>query len=689
VRYENDGTGLQEVTAAIRIQSQAGVERYGQLEFGYSSATEKMEVNYVRVRKPDGQVVETPAANAQDFAPEILRSAPMYSDYRERHITVVSLRPGDVLEYRTTTLITTPLATGEFWYEHRFPRYAAVVQARLDVDVPKSRELKLKSPRRKYTTTESGDRKIYSWVVENISPDRKERDDAEDAEDESDDASPDVQLTTFKDWQQIAHWYATLQGERVVVDDAVQKKAAELTKGATTPREKAQRLYDYVAQDIRYVSLSFSVGRFQPHAAPEVMQGSYGDCKDKHTLLSALLRASGIQSYPVLIDSSRKLDEDIPSPAQFDHVITIALIDKEWVWLDATSEVAPFALLLYPLRDKQAVLASTDSLGGLRRTPSTIPGKNTWSFSNDGKISENGAIDSSIVVSAEGDTAVFMRMAFRSTSQADWKRLAEYYARGQGLPGQVSDVEVTELENTAKPLRLAYKYHDDAYFKVPSSNAAFFPFSPLQLPRLRKPKAGEQLDLGPMVEMHDKTHLQFPANYALKLPPEVKLSRDYADYALTYKFANGTLDADRTIIFKASKLPASRRSDVQSLRSVAMNYAEQSITADVRLVARNAVVASTSAPSASVGGETLQEMRKAGTRALQQRDFQTAADIFKRMVDKEPKSEDGWDQLGRAYAGLSNHADAIGAYRKQVEANPFNKRAYNDLGWELQRQGQI
>ena len=79
-----------------------------------------------------------------------------------------------------------------------------------------------------------------------------------------------------------------------------------------------------------------------------------------------------------------------------------------------------------------------------------------------------------------------------------------------------------------------------------------------------------------------------------------------------------------------------------------------------------------------------QELRKAGDKALQQRDFQTAAEIFKRMVEVDPKSAEGWDSLGRAYAGLSNHADAIGAYRKQVEANPFNKRAYNDLGAELQ-----
>src|SRR5262249_32078681 len=94
------------------------------------------------------------------------------------------------------------------------------------------------------------------------------------------------------------------------------------------------------------------------------------------------------------------------------------------------------------------------------------------------------------------------------------------------------------------------------------------------------------------------------------------------------------------------------------------------------------------APGAvALGGQSPQELRKAGATALQQRDFKTALDIFKQVVDKEPNSADGWDSLGHAYAGLSNHADATGAYRKQVEVNPFNKRAYDDLGGELQRQG--
>lgn len=92
-RFENDGTGVEETEAVVRIQSQAGVEEFGQLVFGYSSATEKLDVEYVRVRKPDGQLVVTPEATAQDFAPDVLKEAPMYSDYRQRHISVAALRP--------------------------------------------------------------------------------------------------------------------------------------------------------------------------------------------------------------------------------------------------------------------------------------------------------------------------------------------------------------------------------------------------------------------------------------------------------------------------------------------------------------------------------------------------------------------------------------------------------------------
>src|ERR1700687_4982364 len=251
VRFENDGTEVSETEAVVRIQSQAGVKAFGQLIFGYSSATEKLEVEYVRVRKPDGRIVVTPESTAQDFAPDVLKEAPMYSDYRQRHISVVALQPGDTLEYRTVTRVLTPLAAGNFWYEHTFPKGVAVNEDRLEIDIPKAREVKLKTPTRKPEIQETADRRIYTWVVKDIQPERdRDRDETEEQ------TGPDVQLTTFTDWKQVAQWYAKLQGERMTVDDSVRKKAQELTKGADTPTEKARRIYDFVARSVRYARIS-------------------------------------------------------------------------------------------------------------------------------------------------------------------------------------------------------------------------------------------------------------------------------------------------------------------------------------------------------------------------------------------------------------------------------------------------
>src|SRR5258708_6782933 len=358
VHFENDGTEVSETEAVVRIQSQAGVEEFGQLVFWYSSATEKLDVEYVRVRKPDGQVVVTPESTAQDFAPDVLKEAPMYSDYRQRHISVAALQSGDTLEYRTVIRVLTPLAAGNFWYEYTFPKGVVVDEDRLEIDIPKSREVKLKTPTRKPDIHETGDRRIYTWVVKDIQAERdKEKDEAEE------DTGPDVQLTTFTDWKQVAQWDAKLQGERMTIDDSVRKKAQELTRGAETTTEKARRTCDFAALNVRYVSISLGVGRYQPHSAADVLQSGYGDCKDKHTLFSALLPAEGIQSYPVMIHSTRKLDADVPSPAQFDHVITAARLGTGTglTWLDTTPEVTPYGLILYQLRNKQAVVASEDS----------------------------------------------------------------------------------------------------------------------------------------------------------------------------------------------------------------------------------------------------------------------------------------------------------------------------------------
>jgi len=679
IRFEDDGTGQRETIAVIRVQSQAGVDEIGQLVFGYTSATENFEVRYVRVRKPDGRVIETPPSGAQDFAPDILREAPMYSDYRQRHISVSALAPGDVLEYDVVAHVTTPLAPHEFWYEHTFPRDAVVREDLLQVDLPKSREIKIKSPKRQYQTQESGERRIYTWEIKDFVPDRKHERDEDDFNDQ-----PDVQITSFANWLEVAHWYGKLQGERVTVDDAVRKKAGELTAGAKTPSEKAHRLYDFVALNIRYVSLSFGVGRYQPHAASEVLANGYGDCKDKHTLLQSLLLAEGIESYPVLIDSARKIDPDVPSPAQFDHVITAAKIGPGLTWLDTTAEVAPYGLLLYQLRNKQALIASNDSNAGLHLTPSDSPVKNRMTVQMDGKFTEVGAFDSSIDLTAQGDSDWPLRAAFRRIPQTDWKRILEAYSASWGMAGEVSDVQLKDLEDTSKPFHLAYHYHQDGFFKVPTSGIDFRILPLMGRPRptlVSKSKAAEPLDIGPAGEQVYQARIQFPANYTMHVPPDVAMTRDFGEYSSTYSLHGNVLEGQRRMILKVNELPALRRADYESFRNATGNEAQQVLWCSITPPSSGAL-----AVAAKAGG-TPEEMRKAGAAALERNDFATAADLLKRSLDQDSAQKDAWDDLGRAYAGLNEHDDAIRAFRKQIEVDPYHPRANSDLGAELQQEG--
>jgi transglutaminase-like putative cysteine protease/Tfp pilus assembly protein PilF len=674
VRFENDGSGVREATAIIRIQSQAGVRAFGQLVFGYSTANEEMTVDYVRVRKSDGQVVETPAATAQDFAPEILRQAPMYSDFRERHISVVELQPGVTLEYHTVTRIKA-LATGEFWYEYSFPIGWALTDGSLQINIPKSRDVKLKSPDHKYESRDEGDRRIYTWTIKNFVPKRGKRDEGEEEDD-----TPDIQLSSFADWQEVSRWYAKLQSERAVPDETIKKRAAELTRGVTTEEQKARLLYDYVALSVRYVSLSFGIGRYQPHAASEVLQNGYGDCKDKHTLLQALLAAEGIQSYPVLIHSERKLDPEVPSPAQFDHVITTAKVGVNLTWLDATEEVAPYGLIAYQLRNKEAVIAANDSVGGLRRTPAEVSVHNRTELNIKARVSELGTLDADVEMTATGDSDWPLRATLREVAQANWARVLERLSEIWGMRGDVTSVHIDPIEKTAQPLKITYHIHKIGYFKVPSSGANFQflpPISGGRVPKASKKHPSEPIDIGPAGETIYHVHVEFPANFSVHIPTDVSVTRDYGQYTSSYKLSKNVMDAERRMILKLNELPALRRADYASFHNVTTSAVEEAPWFNATQPSASAV-----ASAAEMKG-TPEELREAGITALKRQDFGTAATLLQRAADQDPAALEGWEELGQAYAGLNQHDKAVHVFQKEIERNPNQAHVNEELAAEL------
>ena len=452
--FESDGTSNRVTSSAVRILSEAGVQHWGVLSAGYSTADEQVEIGYVRVRKADGTVVETPAESAQDVTSEIMRVAPMYSDYHEKHVAVKGLGVGDVLEYQVTVRLHTPLIPGQFWFGYDLDKTDVSLDEEVEVSVPREREVKLKSPDLKPVIVETGNRRTFTWKTANH--DVKKND-----EPRREFPPPAILLSTFQSWEEVGRWWSGLEQQGVTPTPEIRAKAAELTRSATTREEKVRVLYNYVATHFHYISISFGIGRYQPHAAAEVLKNEYGDCKDKHTLLASLLEAVGIEAYPVLMNSSRHIDPDVPSPGQFDHVITAVPETPQGnklIWLDTTTEVAPFGFLAFALRDKQALVIPGASPPLLVSTPADPPFKSFQRYEIDAKLSDTGILEGKVQRILRGDSELLVRALFRGTPQSQWKDLMQAISQGAGFGGDVSEVEAGSPEATSEPYHITYKY---------------------------------------------------------------------------------------------------------------------------------------------------------------------------------------------------------------------------------------
>ena len=669
VRFESDGTGTRETSAEIKIQSEAGVQQFGVLNVAYTSANETLEIRYVRARKPDGSVVTTPEYNIQDMPAEVTRSAPMYSDIHEKHIVVKGLAVGDVLEYQIQYRTTKPEVPNQFWYEYSFLTDAIVLDERLEIDVPADKAVRVTSPAAPPEVKETGGRRTYSWKTSNLK--RKEPDPIPRREA----PAPSVQVTSFKSWEEVGRWYAGLQQSQVVVTPAIRAKADALTKGVSGDDEKMRALYDFVSTGIHYVSLSFGIGRYQPHPADDVLSNGYGDCKDKHTLLAALLKAEGYESWPVLVNGLRQLDADTPSPGQFNHLITAVPRGNRTEWLDTTPEVAPYGLLLANLRGKQALVMPGGSAPSLMKLPEVPPMASNAEFVAEGKLDSEGTLHAHVQRKTSGEQEVLFRLGFRNVSQAQWKDLVQRVSYASGFGGEVSNVSASSPTDTSKPFDFSYDYVRKNYSDWENHRISppLPPFG-VEVDKNDDKKPSEPFYLGAPGELVYRAKVEMPPGYTLAVPKKVDAARDYAEYHATYSFDKGVFTAERKLIIKKPEIGLSQWEDYRTFRNIVAddenNYAPLA-GAGENLVASDA---------------ERQLFNNAGA-AMRQGDCLGAAEIFRQLLAKNDTYPRAHAGLGFCYLNVQRVDEGISELLKEEELHPADTYAYRVLWDHYNRAG--
>src|SRR5581483_8105697 len=391
--------------------------------------------------------------------------------------------------------------------------------------------------------------------------------------------------TTFSSWEEMGRWYASLEKDRRQPNDEIRAKAAELTKGKTTDLEKIEALYDYVGPNFRYISLSFGVGRFQTQAASDVLHNAYGDCKDKHTLLASLLEAAGYHASSVLINSGRKIDPDIPSPSQFDHVFTMVPLgpagkEKEEIWMDTTTEVAPFRLLAPVLRDKQALVIPQNGTPHLEKTPADPPMQNRQFSELDGKVNEFGKLTAHVQYELRGDTELYMRMLFRRVPRNKWTDWVKQMNALTGLSGDVSDLNVSDPADTHEAFKMDYKIEVSNFLDWSKKKSELV----LPLSQLSMADADEDdpdpVNIGSPLDYVYRLKLEFPAKYTERAPLPFSMKRDYAHYDASYKVDATVFTAQRTLVTSIDELPSARASDYLAFRRAVLTDATQHLSID-------------------------------------------------------------------------------------------------------------
>ena len=691
IAFENDGTSTREDSVRLRIQSEAGVQRYGVLTFAYQNATEAVDIDYVRVTKPDGTVVVTPPDNVQDMAAAITREAPFYSDLREKHVAVKGLSVGDILESKAHWHSTKPLAPGQFWYGFNFPHDFIILHLEVQISVPRERAVKWKSPSVQPVITETGDRRIFSWTssqLEHKSSDQEKKDQEATTYQTARGKlpAPDVEISTFQSWDEVGRWYNSLQLDRVKPSDEIRAKAAELTRNATTEDAKLHVIYDYVATQVHYIGVAFGIGRYQPHSAADVLSNQYGDCKDKHTLLASLLAAAGIKAYPVLINTFHQLDPDVPSPMQFDHVITAVPQGNGYLWLDTTAEVAPFGYLIGVLRDKAALVIPTETVASLVNTPDNPPSQGLETFKVNATLKDDGTLQGKVerIISGD-DVTVLLRGAFRRLPMPQWKDLVQQISYNSGFAGDVSDVSVSPPEKTEEPLKINYSYDRKDYPQWSERRVS----SPLP-PMIGPPpdtKPSQPIFLGPLEEFRNESNVVLPSGYSPELPGKIDLKEDFAAYHATYSFKDGVLHTERSLTVKLREIPLTEYEAYKKFAKAVNDDHERYVPLSNGTRSREVATVSSlqdalrQLPDSTNAGAL--ELEVDAKSELQRGDSKAAIESLRGAVAADDKFARAWVLLATVLLATQQSDDGIDAFRKAIAADPVKPVIYKAFAYSL------
>lgn len=578
-RVEADGRSETTLRQVVQVLDANAVRGAAERAIGYHGGMQQLTLHWVRVLRPNGEVLSDSVAQSQDAEVPVSMNAPIYTGQRVRRLSLAGVAAGVIIDMSYTVTQRTPPRPGDVFARWTQSGPAPVRQSIFEVDAPSAMPLRVieRNLTTRRTERDSAGRRVLRWTLSDPPPLR-----AEPFAADSNDVVPSVVVGPAGDWTPVSRWYDALARTRYTLTPAVLTRADSVLRAAAvrTRQDSVRAWHRWVAQDVRYVSISLGLGGYQPRTPDEVLQSGVGDCKDKTTLFVALLRHAGIKAEPVLLSTAGRPLADVPSVLQFNHAIAAVPQDGGWQLTDLTAELVPYGELPVSYQGAFALQVAGD--GSAR--PITIPvapaGAHGTSTRMQVVVDSSGHAEGTSEESARGNMALAMRAVMAAAPDS---------ARRDGLmrgmaqrigSGVLDNVQITALEGfdgrdlSATP-RLRYRVqYDRAVRSVGSARVLQVP-PPLRGPARQFAAAVRSLESSPARRLPIDAARLLPPNESLiewqvtlpegwvaELPAPVRAVSFFGSYESAWSQSGRILTLRRRIVGTSGTFPPERMPEV-------------------------------------------------------------------------------------------------------------------------------
>jgi transglutaminase-like putative cysteine protease len=413
-----DQTYVLTVRSEATLLTRRGIAAGERETMDFYPKSQSLELLEAWVDQPDGTRLTVQPGSIFTRPSAAAQSAPGFTDSQTTTVLFPQVREGSRTHVLWRMTQKTPPLLG-IQINTEVPQEWAIGELKVDVTAPDSVPLHWRA-RGGFTVeedTKSGIHHIAAVITDRLGTE-PERGSVSAA-----DFQPIFLATSLPNLETLGAIYYAQSRDRAVVTPEIEHLAADIA-GNRTGIDAARAIYDWVATNIRYVAVYLDQNDgWVPHAASEVLEHGYGDCKDHVVIMQALLAARGIRAEPAMIDWGRAFE---PLPlwvTQFNHAIVYLPDFNRFV--NPTNPYARFDALDPTLSGKLVVIATEH--GRVARTPDLKPRDAAYHFNAQEKLLPDGTIEGTadIAMSAYGEAAVRSAVA-NASSTAD---LAEQILR--------------------------------------------------------------------------------------------------------------------------------------------------------------------------------------------------------------------------------------------------------------------